>query len=141
MRSLGWFTGLSIVVLLTQSSVTATTISYDARSSRSLAINHSDDTDRLAVTSSSSKPTTTVTTLLSSIVNSRRGVVGATLVSREGFAPEPLNHATKPPPVSITVVPSTNNRGRPHSVPDVAATASLLTVGLLGTILARRKLD
>ncbi|HUC85583.1 MAG TPA: hypothetical protein VL970_10355, partial [Candidatus Acidoferrales bacterium] len=101
----------------------------------------SDDTERLAVTSSSSKPTTTVTTLLSSIVNSRRGVVGATLVSREGFAPEPLNHATKPPPVSITVVPSTNNRGRPHSVPDVAATASLLTVGLLGTILARRKLD
>jgi hypothetical protein len=81
-----------------------------------------------------------VPTLLSSLRSGRFDVASTTLVTHDGYIPEPLNrgrHQPSPPPPPP---PATTKGGKPSSVPDTTATAGLLGIGFFGTMLAKRKL-
>jgi len=141
MRGFIWLAVLSGSLMAWQSAW-ATSIKYDVRSGHHPVANTETDVAR-SVTTPVTFGTRSVTgnPLLSSLTSRRSELTSTTLVSHDGYTPEPLVHnRNRHTPTAPPTPPTTAKGGKPASVPDTTATAGLLGIGFFGTVLAKRKL-
>jgi hypothetical protein len=142
MRGLIWLAGIAGGLALTQT-IQATTMPYTVQATRGLATS-TEKARGAAATSSATKKSTdatpTVTPLLSSIVNNPNGVETTTLVTKNGFTPESLDRRGSTHPSAPAPTPTPRPATGSKSVPDAGATATMLCLGALGTVLMKRKL-